>query len=195
MPRKNRVWYPGAVYHIMCRGNHRHDIFRDEEDRMFYLETLKDVKEKIPYLLHSYCLMTNHVHLQIETVDIDIGQVMKRINMLYAIYFNKKYDFVGHLFQGRYNAELIETTPYHLEINRYIHLNPVRASMVARPDEYKWSSYKIYLEERQDQLVTTDKTLGCFSPPRVLQYRRFVEEVLKYIKVVPKGDETDGHSS
>ncbi|AGL03693.1 transposase [Desulfoscipio gibsoniae] len=194
MPRKNRVWYPGAVYHIMCRGNHRHDIFRDEEDRLFYLATLKEVKEKIPYLLHSYCLMTNHVHLQIETVDINISQVMKRINMLYAIYFNKKYKFVGHLFQDRYNAELIETTPYHLEISRYIHLNPVRASMVARPEEYKWSSYKIYIEEHQDQLVTTAKTLGCFSPPRVRHYRGFVEEVLKYIKVKPKVDETDGHS-
>ena len=86
-----------------------------------------------------YCLMRNHFHLQIETGAINISQVMKRINMLYAIYFNKKYNFVGHLFQDRYCAELIETTPYDLEISRYIHLNPVRASIVERPDFYQWS--------------------------------------------------------
>jgi len=108
MPRKHRIWYPGAVYHIRCRGNHRHDIFRDEEDRLFYITTLREVKKLMPYILHSYCLMTNHVHLQIETCDTSISQIMKRINMLYAIYFNKKYNFVGHLFQDRYRSELIE---------------------------------------------------------------------------------------
>ena len=145
MPRKNRVWYPGAVYHIMCRGNHRQEIYRDEEDRLFFHTTLKEVKENTPYILHSYCLMTNHFHLQIETGDINISQVMKRINMLYAIYFNKKYNFVGHLFQGRYRSELIETMPYHLGISRYIHLNPVRANIVERPALYQWSSYKTYM--------------------------------------------------
>lgn len=193
MPRKNRVWYPGAVYHIMCRGNHRHEIFRDEEDRMFYLITLKKVKDDTPYILHSYCLMSNHVHLQIETGDINISQVMKQINMLYAIYFNKKYNFVGHLFQDRYRAELIETTPYHLEISRYIHLNPVRAGIVERPDLYQWSSYPAYIGEPQDGLTTTAKILGCFSPPRRQHYRNYVEEALRYVKVKTKGDEADGN--
>ena len=195
MPRKNRVWYPGAVYHIMCRGNHRQDIFRDDEDRLFYLTTLKEVQKDLPYTLHSYCLMTNHVHLQIETGDINISQVMKRINMLYAIYFNKKYNFVGHLFQDRYRSELIEETPHHLELSRYIHLNPVRANIVERPDLYKWSSYQVYMGDQLDQLTTTEQILGCFSPPRNHHYREFVEEALKYIKVKPKGDEADGNSN
>ncbi|MFA7468854.1 MAG: transposase, partial [Desulfotomaculaceae bacterium] len=141
------------------------------------------------------CLMTNHFHLQVETGDINISQVMKRINMLYAIYFNHKYNFVGHLFQDRYRAELIETTPYHLEISRYIHLNPVRASIVERPNLYQWSSYRVYTGEQQDQLTTTTKILGCFAPPSVQHYRNFVEEALKYIKVKPKGDEADGNSN
>jgi putative transposase len=178
MPRKNRIWFPGAVYHIMCRGNHRQEIFRDENDRLYYLSTLKEVKENIPYLLHSYCLMTNHVHLQIETVDISISQIMKRINMQYAIYFNKKYDFVGHLFQDRYHSELIETEPVHLHISRYIHLNPVKASIVERPELYRWSSYNTYIGEQQDQLISIEKILSCFSPPRGRRYQAFVEEDL-----------------
>ena len=195
MPRKKRVWFPGAVYHIMCRGNHRQDIFRDDEDRLFYLTTLKEVKKDMPYILHSYCLMTNHVHLQIETGDINISQVMKRISMLYAIYFNKKYKFVGHLFQDRYRSELIEETPHHLDLSRYIHLNPVRANIVERPDLYQWSSYKVYMGDQQDQLTTTERILGCFSSPKNQHYRQFVEEALKYIKFKPKGDETDGNSN
>jgi hypothetical protein len=139
--------------------------------------------------------MTNHVHLQIETCDINISQVMKRINMLYAIYFNKKYNFVGHLFQDRYRSELIDATPYHLEMSRYIHLNPVRGNIVARPELYEWSSYRAYIGDHQDRLTTTDKILGCFSPPRVQHYLEFVEEALKYIKVKLKGDETDGNSN
>lgn len=162
---------------------------------MFYLTILREVKEKLPYILHSYCLMTNHVHLQIETGDISISHVMKRINMLYAIYFNKKYNFVGHLYQERYRAELIETTPYNLEISRYIHLNPVRANIEVHPSLYQWSSYKTYMGESQDQLISTEKILGCFSKPRVQHYREYVEEALKYIKVKPKGAELDGHSN
>jgi len=195
MPRKNRIWYPGAVYHIMCRGNHRHDIFRDEEDRLFYISTLREVKKLMPYILHSYCLMTNHVHLQIETGDINISEIMKRINMLYAIYFNKKYRFVGHLFQDRYRSELIEKTPYLLEISRYIHLNPVRAGIVPKPEMYEWSSYRVYTGDQRDRLTDTEKILGCFSPPQVQRYRQFVEEALKYIKVKSEGAEADGNGN
>ncbi|MDD4767685.1 MAG: transposase [Desulfotomaculaceae bacterium] len=178
MPRKNRVWYPGAAYHIICRGNYRQEIFRDDIDRLVYLSILRKIQKDIPYLMYSYCLMPNHVHLQIETGDINISQVMKKINMMYAIYFNKKYDIVGHLFQDRYRAELIGTEPYHLEVSRYIHLNPVRANMAERPDLYRWSSYNVYVGKQQDQLISTKKTLGCFSPPRIKNYRNFVEEEL-----------------
>jgi len=175
MPRKHRIWYPGAVYHIMCRGNHRHDIFRDEDDRLFYLTTLRRVQKQNPYYLYSYCLMTNHVHLQMETLDIPINQIMQRINMLYSIYFNQKYRFVGHLLQGRYRAELIETDSYQLETSKYIHLNPVRANMVERAQDYSWSSYLIYLEGKKNALVDTEKILRYFTHPRIERYRRYVE--------------------
>jgi putative transposase len=173
--RKHRIWYPGASYHIMCRGNHRHDIYRDDEDREYYLTTLRYVQKLFPYRLHSYCLMTNHVHLQMETADHQISQIMKRINMLYSIYFNKKYNFIGHLFQGRYRAELIETDAYQLEISKYIHLNPVRANMVDTPIDYPWSSYFYYTEGSFNSLVTTEKILQYFSQPRTDRYRKYVE--------------------
>lgn len=175
MPRKPRVWYPGAIYHIMCRGNHRHVIFRDDEDRQVYLTKLLEAKEMHKYNLLSYCLMTNHVHLQIETSHVAIGEIMKRINMMYVIYFNKKYNFVGHLFQGRYRSELIETDAYNLEISKYIHLNPVKANMVQFPLEYAWSSYQDYLGERKDKLVSTEKILSYFKGNDPLQYQKYVE--------------------
>jgi REP element-mobilizing transposase RayT len=129
----------------MCRGNHRHDIYRDDEDRQVYLTLLRETKKEYKFYLHSYCLMTNHVHLHIETEDINISIIMKRINLLYAQFFNNKYNFVGHLFQDRFKSELIETDQYHLEIGRYIHLNPVRANMTELPIDYTWSSYRVYM--------------------------------------------------
>ena len=181
LPRKARIWYPGANYHIMCRGNHRHDIYKDDEDRQVYATLLRETKKQYNFHLHSYCLMTNHVHLQIETVDINISIIMKRINLLYAQYFNNKYNFVGHLFQDRFKSELIETDQYHLEIGRYIQLNPVRADMTELPIDYTWSSYRVYMGIQQDSLVTTEKTLGYFSEPRVERYRRYVESGLSRI--------------
>lgn len=175
MARKPRVWYPGAIYHIMCRGNHRHEIFRDDEDREVYLENLLWSKRNHGSSVLSYCLMTNHVHLQIETADVPIWKMMKQLNMMYAIFFNRKYNFVGHLFQGRYRAELIETDAYNIEISRYIHLNPVVANMVEVALEYPWSSYPNYMGEREDKLVSTGKVLSYFPGNSVQCYRRYVE--------------------
>lgn len=178
MPRKARVWYPGAIYHIMCRGNHRHEIFRDNEDREVYLTHLKAAKDKHGCYLLSYCLMTNHVHLQVETTDIPIGKMMKQVNMMYAIFFNKKYHFVGHLFQGRYRSELIKTDSYNLDISRYIHLNPVNANMVEFPEEYSWSSYRDYVRVPRDKIVSVEKILQYFPGNNRLSYQKFVERGL-----------------
>ena len=176
MPRKPRIWYPGASYHIMCRGNQKHDIFKDNEDRNVYLKFLRAAKKDYNFFLHTYCLMTNHVHLHIETKDINISAIMKRVNMLYAQFFNNKYSYVGHLFQDRFKAELIEKDEYHLEVSRYIHMNPVRANITELPIDYSWSSYRTYMGIRQDPLVDTEKTLGYFSGSKVEGYREFVEE-------------------
>jgi len=178
MVRKARVWYPGACYHIMCRGNHRHNIFRDDEDRQVYMYALRQVMESKPFVLLSYCLMTNHVHLQIETKDIAPGPIMKMLNMRYALFFNKKYHFVGQLMQGRYRSEIIDSDRYQLEISRYIHLNPVKAGIVNHPAEYRWSSYTQYTGQEPNGLCQPEKVLRYFSKPRMKRYQDFVEEAI-----------------
>jgi putative transposase len=180
MPRAARVWYPGAIYHIICRGNHRSEVFRDDLDRLVYLMKLGETMEQFPFLLHCYCLMTNHIHLQIETMDTNISEIMKRINMLYVLYFNKKYDLVGHLFQGRYRSEMIQGDSQFLYVSKYIHLNPVKANMVKTPVEYSWSSYSFYVDKPSHvinkKLVTTEKLLGIFNQCSPEMYQRYVEE-------------------
>lgn len=179
MARKPRVWYPGAVYHIMCRGNNKNDIFHDDRDRNIYLYLLRKTKESKPFFLHCYCLMSNHVHLLIETIDINISTIMKEINMSYSIYYNKQYEFVGHLFQGRYRSELIEDARYLWEVSRYIHLNPVRSGLTDQPIDYNWSSYRDYMGIRDNRLVTTQRLLACFDEldlnAAIKHYREFVE--------------------
>ena len=183
MPRKRRIWFPGAQYHIMCRGNHRAEIYREEEDRQVYLSLLEETRNKYPFGLISYCLMSNHVHLQIETIDTEPGMFMKMLNMKYAIYFNKKYNFVGHLFQGRYRSELIESDSQLLQTSKYIHLNPVRANIVGNPSMYEWSSYREYLKELSLQsrvkycpvVLNTGVILRYFKNNSTELYKAYVE--------------------
>lgn len=183
MAKKKRIWYPGAVYHIMNRGNRRSDIFKDEEDFQVYLTILKQTMEKYTYTLYSYCLMTNHLHMQIETTDVEIWNIMRYINLAYTKYFNNKYNFIGHLFQGRYRAEIIESDSYNLQTSRYIHLNPVKASMVERPIEYKWSSYGVYMGQVKSDIVNEQKILSYFKDNSRDLYREYVESKLINLEI------------
>lgn len=186
MVRKPRIWFPGAMYHIMCRGNHKGEIFWDDQDRQYYRSIIKQVKVSHSFELHAYCLMDNHVHLHIETRDIEIGKIMKRINMLYAIFYNHKYQSVGHLFQGRYKSVLIKDDAHHLQITRYIHLNPVRAKISPRPEDYPWSSYRDFIGDNAEcALVNIEKTLNYFNEPRVDGYKDYLESELKLIEASP----------
>ena len=129
MARK-REWYEGAIYHVTVRGNRRNDIFRDKEDFEYYLNTIEEAMVyyiQFNYKTICYCLMDNHVHLMIKTDMEPLGKLMGRISASYTRYFNKKYNYIGHLFQDRYFSELIKSDEQMLETSRYIHLNPVRA--------------------------------------------------------------------
>lgn len=174
MPRKKRVWYPGATYHIVSRGNRKSHLFRDQLDFEFYLDILRKIKAKCGFSLLSYCLMSNHVHLHIKTEKVEVWRLMHQINLFYAKYFNYKYDLVGHVFQGRYFSKIIEDKFYNLGVNRYIHLNPVEASAVIKPEAYNRSSYQIYLGLREDDLVNKSLILSSFSNDRSL-YKKFIE--------------------
>lgn len=179
MARKERIWYSGAIYHIMIRGIRRSDIFKDEGDYGVYLEILKMVMKKYPFILYSYCLMTNHIHLQLETIDDEIWKIMRDINRDYTKYFNKKYNFTGSLYDGRYKSELIENDKYNLQVSRYIHLNPVKAKMVDGPLEYEWSSYKDYLDadKDRDKIINDEKILSYFKNRNRVLYMKYVEAI------------------
>lgn len=151
MASPKRPWVSGAIYHITNRGNRQEIIFRENIDYIVYLGILKETLkfyENDNYKLISYCLMSNHVHLLLKTGRKDPSFFMRRVNSMYARYFNSKYQYIGHLFQGRYFSNLINNVIELLEFSRYIHLNPVRAKMVDSPEKYMWSSYnKIVLDK------------------------------------------------
>lgn len=176
MARKNRKWFPGAIYHIMARGNYRQNIFKDDEDFKVFLVLMQDAKTKYGFKLHAYCLMTNHYHLLLETEQTEIWKIMKRINQIYAAYYNEKYRLTGHLFQGRYKSCLVENDSYFLQTSRYIHLNPVKAKMVPRAEAYPWSSYSTLIGMKQEMIVEVKRTYAYFKEPQNFAYRNFVED-------------------
>ncbi|HYK74224.1 MAG TPA: transposase, partial [Pseudoneobacillus sp.] len=135
-----------------------------------------ETQEQLPYYLHSYCLMKTHIHLLLETKDIPITEIMKPIHTQYAVYFNKRYDLVGHVFQGRYKSELITDARYFLNASRYIHMNPLEAEIASVLQDYYWSSYSSYFTPTPNPLVSTEKILSFFPEPQRENYLRFLLE-------------------
>ncbi|ASF40806.1 transposase [Halobacillus halophilus] len=174
MPNPKRIWYPRACFHITARGNRKTDIFYEPSDRYRYLQFLTEAKQSYPFKIHAYCLMTNHIHLLVETINHPPGTFMKDVHSKYAMYFNKKYDYVGHLFQGPYKADLQGDVNALLQVSRYIHLNPCRALITSKPETYKWSSYPHYLSllPYPSSIVTTSTILSYFKSPE--EYAFFV---------------------
>ena len=186
MPTTKVPWFPNSRCHITARGNHRNDIFKDEEDFQYYLILLEEALEYYDqdgYEIICYCLMDNHVHILIKTKDKPPGQFIGRVNAMYAKYFNKKYKYIGHLFQDRYHPEFIQSDEQMLETSRYIHLNPVRANMVSKPEKYQWSTYSMYIGKKKEKIISSDRILSYFKKENERDlYREFVERAIK-IKV------------
>lgn len=179
MARPLRIEYPGAVYHVISRGNARQDIFRDDRDRRHFLKTLSRAVQDYNFLFHAYCLMNNHYHLLVETPDANLSVGMRQINGPYTQFFNRRHETVGHLFQGRYKAILVEKERYLMELCRYVVLNPVRGGRVQLPAEWKWSSYQATAgKTKVPDFLETDWILSFFSrEDRTLaqnKYERFV---------------------
>jgi putative transposase len=145
MGRKRREWIPNYFYHVVCRGNRRDPLFKDDSDFVAFNYILQKVYEKYPFEIASYCLMTNHFHLQIRSKEQPLSKIMSLINKRYANYYNTRYRLTGHVFEKRYYDKVIDSVTGMLEVSRYIHLNPCDAGMVRRPGEYKWSSYRFYI--------------------------------------------------
>ncbi len=179
MARPLRIEYPGAVYHITNRGNDKKAVFKDDQDRETFLKILAFVNKRYHWLCHAYCLMDNHYHLMIETPDGNLSLGMRQLNGVYTQARNKRHNKTGHLFQGRYKAILIQKDTHLLEVCRYVVLNPVRARMVEKPEDWKWSSYRATAgKEPPHPCLTTDWILGQFSRTRAKaekEYRQFVK--------------------
>ncbi|WP_010531753.1 transposase [Lentibacillus jeotgali] len=163
MGRKKRVWVPNSFYHVVCRGNRRDALFKDEGDFKTFLRILRQIHQKTPFELASYCLITNHFHLQIRSKEQPISKVMSLINKRYADYYNTKNRITGHAFEKRYYAKVIDSMEGMLEVSRYIHLNPVDANMVVTPQNYQWSSYRYYMHTFRYQLLNMAVILDYFS--------------------------------
>lgn len=181
MARPLRIEYEGAVYHITSRGNERKKIFFGERDYEKFKSYLREAHEKYGCLVHGCVLMANHYHLLLETPNGNLSQLMHYVNGSYTNYINRKRGRSGHLFQGRYKAILVERDSYLLELSRYVHLNPVRAKVVAKPEEYPYSSYRSYVSREKEDLVTRDLIWGMISKTRKdapKSYREFVERAI-----------------
>ena len=192
MARPLRIEYAGAFYHITSRGNEQKDIFKSDSERTRFLSYLESATERYKAVIHVYCLMNNHYHLLLETPMGNLSQIMRHINGAYTTYFNTKRQRVGHLFQGRYKAILIDADEYAVELSRYIHLNPVRADIIGRPEGYHWSSYQYYIGKKQiPKWLTKDYILGYFGKETTAaqkKYSEFVNEIKdKYLS----GKKTD----
>ncbi|MBI4352126.1 MAG: transposase [Elusimicrobia bacterium] len=145
MPRGPRIFFENAHYHIMDRGNDKGDIFSSDLDRIQYLSLLRKVKHDFGLLLPAFALMSNHIHLYFVTPKTNLSEAMFALNNAYSHYFNKEHGKTGHLFEGRYKYKLIQTDKYSLALTRYIHLNPVKAGLAAKPEAYTWSSAAQYV--------------------------------------------------
>ena len=179
MARPLRIEFAGAVYHVMSRGNARQEIVLDDADREKRLDWLRRTVETYGWRLHAFALMRNHDHLFFETPEPNLSAGMQYLNGSYTSYFNRRHGRCGHLFQGRFKAHLIEEDGYFLEVSRYIHLNPVRAEVLTRLEQYPWSSYRGYQRaSRAIHWVTYDRVLGEFDTSPGLArraYTRFVQ--------------------
>jgi putative transposase len=177
-----RIWYPNTSYHITSRGNRRSDIFKDDEDFQVYLEIIKETMEYFPndYEVICYCLMDNHIHILLKTRERHMKDFMSRVSSIYAKFFNDKYNYVGHLYQDTYFSELIESDSQMIDTSRYIHLNPVKAKMVERAEDYQWSSYSMYIGEKEEKLIVSKMVLSYFKKGKEKElYKRFVESATK----------------
>ena len=180
MARPLRVEFPGAVYHVTSRGNARQSIFIDDGNRGGFLDVLSIVVERFKWLCHAYCLMENHYHLLIETPNGNLSKGMRELNGVYTQWFNQRDRRVGHLFQGRYKAIIVEKHNHLLSLCRYVVLNPLRVGLIKKPEQWRWSSYRATIGlVKRPSFLTVDWVLSQFGGRKRVameKYRRFVME-------------------
>ena len=179
MPRSARIVPDEGVFHVITRGNNRADVFHDSSDFEAYLEILSNVRASHPFKLYHHCLMTNHVHLALETsAGHPLAQIMKKVNLTYALCYKKKYRHVGHFWQDRYKSLLIEKDIYLLACGAYIELNPVKAGLAAHPRDYPYSSFSFYASDAPSILLTPNPLYDSFGDVNEVRRRNYEAFVL-----------------
>lgn len=176
MGRRPRLHYPGALYHVISRGNRREKIFRSRADFQQFQSLLREIRGQHGFTLYAYVLMPNHFHLLIEVAEKPLSKVMQSLLYRYTRHYNQRYHQVGHLFQGRYKAIVCDKESYLLELVRYLHLNPVRARLVRDPSDYPWSSHRAYLGDRDGVGIAVEEILSYWSKRKkqaVAAYEQF----------------------
>ncbi len=180
MARPLRIEFPGALYHLTARGDGQEDIYLDDEDRAQFLGLVGAICERLNWVCYAYCLMSNHYHLVMETPDGNLSRGMRQLNGVHTQRLNARHGRVGHVFQGRYKAILVERDSYLLELCRYVVLNPVRAGMVRHAGQWRWSSYRDTTGQRAaPPWMAVSWVLGQFGRGRdsaIARYKAFVRD-------------------
>lgn len=190
MPRRARKYLPGLPYHIVQRGNNREACFIEPENYQYYLELWQEISQRYDLAVHAYCLMTNHIHfMATPSLTGSLSNTMKVVGSRYAQYINRKYRRTGTLWEGRHRSSLVQSDRYFLTCSRYIELNPVRAQMVKRPEEYHWSSYGVnawgdasWLQPHVEYLQLDGTVAGRCHAYRALFKHQLSEENLHLIR-------------
>lgn len=178
MSRPLRLELAGGLYHVTSCGDGREDIYLSDADRLAWLDVFGQVCKRFNWVCHAWCQMTNHYHILIETPEANLAQGMRQLNGVYTQRFNRAHARVGHVFQGRYKAILVERDSYLLELARYVVLNPLRARMVRRLENWHWSSYHATCgQEVAPAWLQTDWILAQFGRQRASAIRKYVEFV------------------
>ncbi len=177
MPYREPIFYKGGYYHVYSRGSEKRVIFLDRADRDRFLLRLKEYKTDHGVSILCYCLMPNHYHFLLrQDTNKPVSKFIHKLNLSYAMYFNKRYERVGPLFQGRFKAKLIEKDEYLVHLSRYIHLNPLELVGLQSLENYPWSSLHCYIERKNDSPVDTDDILSYFGKGNsFLDYLSFVK--------------------
>jgi len=188
MARPLRLEFAHALYHVTSRGDRREDIYHDDKDRQAWLSVLAKVCKRFNWTVHAYCLMSNHYHLLVETPEANLSAGMRHLNGVYTQLSNRAHGKVGHVFQGRFKAIVVDKDNYLLELARYVVLNPVRAGMVQDPGQWPWSSYGAMLVPGWlpgADWLATDKLLAYFAPDQQLLDREKAQQ--RYVNHVREG--------
>jgi REP element-mobilizing transposase RayT len=164
--------YPKTFYHVLSRGNEKKEIFRDDKDYLKFLDTLGTMADRFKLEVHAYVLMKNHYHLLIRTKEANLSRAIQWLGVSYSVWFNRRHQRSGHLFQGRFKSFLIQNERYFTAMCHYIHGNPLRAGLTKRLPDYRWSSYQVYADKNHHlPWLTTDLVLGMYggSPKRFIR--------------------------